>query len=365
MNYYQLFSKTFTSDKTLNFGNHMLVIRKEDGYVNAGKLCRAGNKLFLDWYRYSKAKAYLAILEKQFIEAGITTPLIDNDKSQNRQGTYVHPIVGIHIAQWISPQFDVTVSRWIYELFITGHADTNTPTPLLELEKLRNEKLILEKKYNQLVIKHEKIKSKKTQYKFKDGNCFYLIRNISEADEKYKFGITNNLTNRIRTYRTISPLLYIHRVIYLEDHSTLEKHVKIAFNVEEDDLNNHEFIIDVNIDIINRKLDCLLKLFNNIEEINPDELKQINNNILNGMFNFGDGQEKHKTSEKVKELEEKVQQIEVEKTIKQNELQNIVQEKVQQIVVQVEKTINLDYKYKQKQFEIAELNNTTQITTIT
>jgi hypothetical protein len=376
MDYVKLFDKIFTSDKPVYLGNHMLVIRKEDGYVNAGKLCKAGNKQFTDWYRHNKAKEYLAILEKQFIEAGITTPLIDKDRSRNRHGTYVHPIVAINIAQWISPECDVSVSQWICELFINGQANTNNPTSLQEIEKLRNEKLMLETKYNQLVINHEKIKTKKTQHKFKNGNCFYLVRNISEADEKYKFGITNNITNRIRTYRTISPLLYIHRIIYLKEHLTLEKYVKIAFNVAKNDLNNHEFIIDTDIDIINQKVDYLLKLFDNVEEIDQDELKQINKKILNGMVNFENGQEKHKTSEKVKELYKKVNKLENIIQEKVNESKNNVEKQVQvektinleynqknnvEKQVQVEKTINLNYKYNQKQFTISELDGTTPV----
>ncbi len=319
-NYYQLFDKIFTSDKPVYIGNHMLVIRKEDGYVNAGRLCKAGNKLFSDWYRCNRTKEYLAILEKQFIKAGITTSLIDNNKGKNRHGTYVHPIVAINIAQWISPECDVSVSQWICELFTNGQANANNPTTLAEIEKLRNENLILETKYNKLVVNHEKIKTKKSQHKFKNGNCFYLVRNISETDEKYKFGITNNITNRIRTYRTISPLLYIHRIIYLEEHSTLEKYVKIAFNVVDNELNNHEFIIGTDIDTINQKVDCLLKLFDNVEEIDQNELKQINKKILNGMVNFENGLEKYKTTEKVKEL-----------CIKLNELENIIQKNIKHL----------------------------------
>lgn len=358
MSYIQFLDKIFTSDKPVNIGNHTLVTRKEDGYVNAGKLCRAGNKQFADWYKYNKAKAYLSILEKQFVEAGITAPLIDKNKGKNRHGTYVHPIVAINIAQWISPECDVSVSQWICDLFINGQANANNPATLAEIEKLRNENLILETKYNKLVINHEKIKIKKSQHKFQNGNCFYLVRNISETDEKYKFGITNNITNRIKTYRTISPLLYIHRIIYLKEHSTLEKYVKIAFNVVGNELNNHEFIIDVNIDTINKKINCLLKLFDDIEEINQDELTQINKKILNGMYNFDNGQEICKTSDKVKELE-KAFKTQTSKILEETQTsKEEFQEKMKQIVVQVEKTVNLNYKYNQKQFIIKELDGT-------
>ena len=31
------------------------------------------------------------------------------------QGTWVHPYVAIHLAQWLSPRFAVQVSKWVYE----------------------------------------------------------------------------------------------------------------------------------------------------------------------------------------------------------------------------------------------------------
>ncbi len=326
MDAYQFFEKSFVQDHCMTLNNVQLIIRKEDGYLNAGSLCRAGNKLFTGWQRNQRSQAFL-----KEVETRIDKPLIETSKSENRHGTYVHPIIAINIAQWISPQFDVDVTKWIFELFLTGTVVLSENKTLSELDKIYQEKVELEKKYTKLgesyeqlsqdhkklqtdhqslVRNHEKIKTRKTEYKFQDGNCFYLVRNITETDTKYKFGITNNMTQRLRTYRTISPLLYIHRVVYIEEHTTLEQYVKIAFKTQENPINNHEFIMNVPLEYINEKVDHLLKLFDNVNEIPQDVLKQINVQILSGMYDLeNEPQQSITTSAKVKELELQMSEV--------------------------------------------------------
>jgi KilA-N domain len=306
MKLYELFTSTF---------EHDIVVREEDGYVNVGNLCRANGKLFTGWLRNRESQLILEQLSTIF-----DYPLIETSKSKNRHGTFVHPVVAILVAQWVSPKFNVVVAKWAFELLFTGSVEQSGFQSMTELDRIYKEKFDLEQKYNKLALNHEKIKTKKTEHKFREGNCFYLVRNITESDEKYKFGITNNITTRMRTYRTISPLIYIHRVVYLEEHAKLEQYVKIAFNVQDGIMNNHEFIVDVPIETINKKLDTMLQLFDSVDEIPQDVLKQINAKILNGMHDFEIGQERYKTSDKVKDLEQeqdktskKVEELEQEK----------------------------------------------------
>lgn len=40
--------------------------------------------------------------------------------SKTDQENWGHPQVAINVAQWISPEFDVKVSKWVFELMITG-----------------------------------------------------------------------------------------------------------------------------------------------------------------------------------------------------------------------------------------------------
>jgi hypothetical protein len=99
---------------TLPNGNTMTIPIREDGYINATALCKAGNKLFGHYKENKKTKAYL-----QALESIIGIPimeLFDVKVGGNHSGTYVHRKVALHLAQWISPEFAVQVSGWVEEL---------------------------------------------------------------------------------------------------------------------------------------------------------------------------------------------------------------------------------------------------------
>ena len=92
------------------------LIRESDGYLNATEMCKIGKKLFGNYYKNSSTKKLikelsinLKLTENQLIEIKKG----GNDKTS--QGSWVHPKIGIHLAQWISVKFMVEISEWIEE----------------------------------------------------------------------------------------------------------------------------------------------------------------------------------------------------------------------------------------------------------
>jgi hypothetical protein len=57
-------------------------------------------------------------------------------KGGNRatQGTWVHPDIAIHLAQWCNPRFAVQVSKWVRELLTTGTVSLSPRQARYELE---------------------------------------------------------------------------------------------------------------------------------------------------------------------------------------------------------------------------------------
>ena len=94
---------------------------REDGYVNATALCKAGGKRFPHWNRSSTSKTYLQALAKR---TGIPVlELIQTTMSginQNR-GTWVHHKVALQLAMWISSEFAIEVSDWIDEWKLSSY----------------------------------------------------------------------------------------------------------------------------------------------------------------------------------------------------------------------------------------------------
>jgi hypothetical protein len=95
-------------------------LRSRDGYVNATAMCSAAGKLFGHYNELDSTKAFLTELSA---DIGITiSELIQSHKGGTPalQGTWVHPQVATHLAQWLSAKFAVQVSRWVYEWMMAG-----------------------------------------------------------------------------------------------------------------------------------------------------------------------------------------------------------------------------------------------------
>ena len=98
---------------TLNIEeNKHLLVRDCDGYINATALCKVGGKLFGNYHENNQTKAYVQALERT---TGISAQVLIQTKKGKNGGTWVHPRVATHLAQWISSEFAVQVTAWISE----------------------------------------------------------------------------------------------------------------------------------------------------------------------------------------------------------------------------------------------------------
>ena len=306
--------KSFDTEQYVQIENYSLYARKEDGYINVGKLCSLYGKKFAHWLENSKSQKFLTELESMFKERGITAPLYTKTRKENKHGTYAHPIVAIHVAQWASVKFEVQIMTWIYEMYLTGGVKTQTNTLINHLDDIRmqqvnqeNEKLLKkqnklqqtllqkqkekeelhksliqkEKEYYNLEVKYEKLKDKKSRHKFQSGNCFYILRDIDCKYEMYKFGQTSNFTNRLSTYRTSSPKMLVKRLIYINKHIEFEDCIKNYFK-EKGYLkySNHEYV-EISLTKINEIIDVFLSKFKcDIYEIDAKLLDCINQKYI-------------------------------------------------------------------------------------
>lgn len=92
-----------------------LELFREDGYINATKLCQDGGKRMNDWSRLDSTKRHLKSLSEE-----LNVPidkLVEIKKGGHvtkvKQGTWIHPRLGTVLAQWISPTFGLKVSKWV------------------------------------------------------------------------------------------------------------------------------------------------------------------------------------------------------------------------------------------------------------
>lgn len=110
-------------------GSEIISLRSKDGYINATAMCKAANR---PWSRYWEVKASKDFAIELSSDLGIpTTELIQSVSGgvPEFQGTWVHPQIAIHLAQWLSPKFAVLVSRWVYEWLNDRAPDAIRPMP--------------------------------------------------------------------------------------------------------------------------------------------------------------------------------------------------------------------------------------------
>lgn len=100
--------------------------RLSDGYINATNLCKASGKKLNHYLENQSTKDFLTELST---DAGIpASALIQIVRGgvPEFQGTWVHPQVAIHLAQWASPKFAVMVSKWVFEWMSGNIPNKNT-----------------------------------------------------------------------------------------------------------------------------------------------------------------------------------------------------------------------------------------------
>jgi hypothetical protein len=89
--------------------------RSTDGYINATAMCKAAGKEWAHYNSNGASKAFLAALEGSLgIPRDLVVQPIVTGPNEAR-GTWVHPQVAIHLAQWLSAGFAVQVTEWVYE----------------------------------------------------------------------------------------------------------------------------------------------------------------------------------------------------------------------------------------------------------
>jgi hypothetical protein len=100
------------------YQGELISLRAGDGYIDATSMCKAAGKNWSDYRRLGTTNAFLAELSTalQIPIAELIQSVVGGSATQ---GTWVHPQVAIHLAQWASPRFAVQVTKWVVD-WMTG-----------------------------------------------------------------------------------------------------------------------------------------------------------------------------------------------------------------------------------------------------
>lgn len=118
------------TDMITNIFQGINIRQRANGYICATDMCKTGGK---KWAHYMENKEAKEFLKELSTSVGIPTDQIlqTNMKGGNyTRGTWVHPKLAIHLAQWISPMFVVKANEWLYRFLI------DDPTLIDEVDRL-------------------------------------------------------------------------------------------------------------------------------------------------------------------------------------------------------------------------------------
>lgn len=90
--------------------NGVTIETRDDGYINATQLCKAGKKLFGSW---NSRKGSRALIKKLSETTNIDPKkLVEASVGGLKIGTWVHPEIGMELAHWIHPSFPDAIREW-------------------------------------------------------------------------------------------------------------------------------------------------------------------------------------------------------------------------------------------------------------
>jgi hypothetical protein len=195
------------------FCGHIIRQRMSDGYLNATDMCKVNNKLYADYTRLEQTKEFLKELVS---DMGIPiSKLVQIKKGGNKykQGTWIHPHVAIHLAQWVSPKFSVAVSKWVMRFMygdLTLIEEIKQNNNLMN-EQLNQSQLLLAEKNQQLrdaeaklnrlnLLNIENLSFKK---KLSKNETIYIVSTYAYSIQGiYKIGRTKNMKSRNSSHNT-------------------------------------------------------------------------------------------------------------------------------------------------------------------
>jgi hypothetical protein len=263
-------NKTTQSEIMLN--GVTVLARESDGFINATMLCKAGGKKFNHWYSLEGTKELIKALDDELLSENEQTgiPVCKNSViAVKGQGSWIHPKLAVHLAQWLSPVFALKVSSWVLEIALTGTVIVGQEKTNEQLLILQQEVLKEREKYKELETKHNSILYKRSYHKFKKGPIFYIISDGFNKNQ-YKVGIDDiDINFRLKQHRTSIPNLQVHFLVYTKDNRDLESTVLKRHEYARRPHLNHEWLFGIELENIIDTVQTYLKFIGseyNIEE---------------------------------------------------------------------------------------------------
>lgn len=280
----------------LTDGNEFIIPMRDDGYVMATRLCQASMKQLINWRNSTETRQVVDFLKNRLqMEEKELIQVKRGGNNKNEQGTWVHPDLGIHLANWCSPVFSIQVSRWIRELMITGSVELGKEKSMEKVQQSMKERMEyaeqlntsllqenkrLQEKYDKLYLNHQYYLKRKKLYKLPEGKCVYIVNTTGDDNNmKLKIGKSDNITGRVSGFRTSSPHCKLMFLMYTNKHHVIESQMKDIYEDHRPD--GSEIIRDIPLENLKQHFVQLAEVLRSDYRVETeDQLNEFNKHLL-------------------------------------------------------------------------------------
>ena len=231
----------------LEDGSDFTIPMRDDGYIFATGLCKIAKKKVNHWLHLKETKELIKKFESdKIIHISQLVEVYKGNTSKYDQGTWIHPDLGIQLAQWCSPSFSLQVSKWIRELILTDKVELGKEKSNEELQeelnKIKNQleeqiklNVDFQKKTEEYMIeigkkteenqdlanKFVRLQKRET---FPDNNVVYIVTNDEIKKERiYLLGKAVDMKKRLTSYNKSME----HKVVYYKSFKNMYQ-IKVA-----------------------------------------------------------------------------------------------------------------------------------------
>jgi KilA-N domain/Zinc finger, C2H2 type len=305
MSYFSLNSLSLKDEQHLEEDEPRISCRSSDGFINATEICRPFKTDIGQWKRLKGTSAFLDKLSTS-LQTTVKDLIIYESGSNDQRATWVHMQVALELAHWLIPDFQVKITKRLYELIALGKIELERENDnqavnnawnkkILNLEKetarLLNENKNLKEEVSELKVENSQVKNerddeiaermrisrnhnalcrKRHYHKYQRQYCFYVWKDPSPNYLRHKLGYSDRgIDGRLEDERTVLPDFKLVMLVYTMKAEFLEKAMLNHFNDKRLEP-NHEIISGVSSEEIIVATQKTLDFFKLEYEIEPD-----------------------------------------------------------------------------------------------
>jgi KilA-N domain len=123
----------------LTYNDH-IIDQRDDNYVNLSQTAKANNKRLDVYLKTQETQEYLKAAQESIYPQSVgNAEMVQVTGFGKNKATWGHPLVALHLGQWISPEFHVWCNQNIHILITTGTANLNPDTTRIEQALLQTQ----------------------------------------------------------------------------------------------------------------------------------------------------------------------------------------------------------------------------------